>query len=136
MERQTVERVELYRRRDPPGLPIVVDHAEMHPEIRDEIPDEEEIRVVVAELTNGRSAGVSRMRAEHLKGWLKGAKLEEDPKKGPANVGAGDDWKALVKLVQAVWDEGRIPTQLGWVVTVLIPKGGGNYRGIGLLKPI
>ena len=39
-------------------------------------------------------------------------------------------------LVQAVWDEGTIPTQLGWVVTVLIPKGGGDYHGIGLLEPI
>jgi hypothetical protein len=62
--------------------------------------------------------------------------LEENPKTGPANVGAGDDWEALVKLVQAVWDEGKIPTQLGWVVTVLIPKGGGDYCGIGLLEPI
>ena len=83
-----------------------------------------------------RDAGASRMRAEHLKGWLNGAKLEENPKTGPANVGAGADWEALVQLVQAVWDEGRIPTQLGWVVTVLIPKGGGDYRGIGLLEPI
>ena len=43
MERQTVERVELYQRRDSPGLPIVVDHAEMRAEIRDDTPDEEEI---------------------------------------------------------------------------------------------
>jgi hypothetical protein len=106
MERQTVERVELYRQCDSPGLPIVVNHTEMHTEIRDDTPDEEEIRVAVAELTNGRSAGVSRMRTEHLKWWLKGAKLEEDPKTGPANVGAGEDWEALVKLVQTVWDEG------------------------------
>ena len=91
---------------------------------------------MVAELTNGRSAGVSRMRAEHLKGWLKGAQLVETPKEGPAKVGAEDDWKALVMLVQAIWDEGMIPTQLGWVVIVLIPKGGGDYRGIGLLEPI
>jgi hypothetical protein len=108
----------------------------MHTEIRDDTPEEKEIRVAVAELTNGRSAGVSRMRAEHLKGWLKGAKLEEDPKTGPANVGAGEDWEALVKLVQAVWDKGKIPTQLGWVVTVLIPKGGGDYCGIGLFETI
>jgi len=134
MERQTVERVELYGRRDSPGLPIVVNHAEMRTEIRDEIPDEEEIRVAVTKPTNGRSTGVSRMRAEHLKGLLKGAMLEEHLKTGPANVGAGDDWKALVKLVQSVWDEGKMPTQLGWVI--LIPKGGGDYRGIGLLKPI
>ena len=52
------------------------------------------------------------MWVEHLKGWLKGAKLEEDPKTGPENVGAGEDWKALVKLVQAVWDEGRYPPNL------------------------
>jgi len=136
MERQTAERVELYRRRDSPGLPIVLEHAEMRAEIRDDTPDEGKIRAAVAELTNGRSAGVSRMRAEHLKGWLNGAKLEENPKTGPANVGAGADWEALVQLIQAVWDKGRIPTQLGWVVTVLIPKGGGDYRGIGLLEPI
>jgi hypothetical protein len=74
------------------------------------------------------------MRAEHLKEWLKGAKLEEDPEKGPNKVGAGKEWEALLQLVQAVWEEGRIPTQLGWVVTVLIPKGGGNYCGISLLK--
>ena len=76
------------------------------------------------------------MQAKNLKEWLKGAKLEEDPEKGPNNVGAGKEWEALLQLVQAVWEEGRIPTQLGWVVTVLIPKGGGDYRGIGLLEPI
>ena len=42
----------------------------------------------------------------------------------------------LVRLVQAVWDMGKIPIQLGWVVTVLTLKGGGDYRGIGLPKPI
>ena len=136
MDRQTEERVELYRRRDSPGLPIILEHAEMRAEIRDDTPDEGEIQAAVAELTNGRSAGVSQMRAEHLKGWLNGTKLEENPKSGPANVGAGADWEALVQLVQAVWDEGKIPTKLGWVVTVLIPKGGGDYLGIGLLEPI
>jgi hypothetical protein len=136
MERQMEERVELYWRCDSPGLPIVLKHAEMRAKIRDDTPDEGEIRAAVAELTNGRSAGVSRMRAEHLKGWLNGAKLEENPKTGPVNVGTRADWEALVQLVQAVWDDGKIPTQLGWVVTVLIPKGGGDYRGIGLLEPI
>ncbi len=43
MERQTAERVELYRRRDSPGLSIVLDHAEMGNEIWDETPNEEEI---------------------------------------------------------------------------------------------
>ena len=76
------------------------------------------------------------MWAEHLKEWLQGAKLEENPKTAPANVGAGKEWEALVQLVQTVWEEGKMPAQLGWVVTVLIPNGGGDYRGIRLLEPI
>jgi hypothetical protein len=48
---------------------------------------------------------------------------------------AGDQWRALVKFVQMVWDEGRIPPQLGWVITVLVPKGGGRYRRTDLLEP-
>jgi hypothetical protein len=67
------------------------------------------------------------MWSEHLKEWLWGIKLEEDPETGPNNVGVGDRWRALAWLVQAIWDKGRIPLQLGWVVTVLIPKGGGDY---------
>ena len=137
MERQMLERVELYRRPNSPGPPIIIKNAEMlTKEIRDDTPTDGEIQVAVAELTNGRSAGVSRMQAEHLNEWLKGAKLEEYSEKGPNNVGVGKEWEALLQLVQAVWEEGRIPTQLGWVVTVLIPKGGGDYRGIGLLEPI
>ncbi len=43
MERQTVEHVELYRWRNLPGLPIIVNHTEMRTKIWDEIPNEEEI---------------------------------------------------------------------------------------------
>jgi hypothetical protein len=39
-------------------------------------------------------------------------------------------------LVQAVWDYGDIPPQLLLVIIVLIPKGGGDYQGIGLLEPM
>ena len=74
------------------------------------------------------------MRAEHLKTWLAGMEREEDPEHG--EEGAGDIWKQLVKLVQTVWDTGEVPTPLRWVIVVLLPKGGGDYRGIGLLEPI
>jgi hypothetical protein len=37
--------------------------------------------------------------------------------------------------MQAVWEYGSIPKQMRWEVIVLLPKGGGDYRGIGLLKP-
>jgi hypothetical protein len=91
---------------------------------------------MVAKLTNGHSGGASRMQAEHLKEWLQGIKFEEDPETGPNNVGVGDQWRALARLIQAVWDEGKIPIQFGWVVTVLILKGSGDYCGIGLLELI
>jgi hypothetical protein len=39
-------------------------------------------------------------------------------------------------LVQATWTHGKIPCLLLWIIVILIPKGGGDYRGIGLLEPI
>ena len=73
------------------------------------------------------------MRAEDVKSWLRGIEAEEA---GEEPKGAGDRWRALVKLVQAIWERGEIPRQLLWVIVVLLPKGGGDYRGIGLLEPI
>ena len=29
-----------------------------------------------------------------------------------------------------------VPTQMTWMIVVLLPKGGGDYCGIGLLNPI
>ena len=75
------------------------------------------------------------MRAEHVKEWLQGVRREEDPKQ-PGYEGAGDPWRLLMKLVTVVWETGTIPQQLGWIIVVLIPKDGGDYRGIGLLELI
>ncbi len=75
------------------------------------------------------------MRAEHVKEWLQGIRREEDPEQ-TGKEGVGDLWCLLMKLVTAVWETGTIPRQLGWIIIVLIPKGGGDYRGIGLLEPI
>ena len=47
--------------------------------ILDNTPTNGEIQDAAANLTNGHSAGASRMRARHLKEWLQGAKLEENP---------------------------------------------------------
>ncbi len=60
--------------------------------------------------------------------------MEEDPKKGPNNVGEGDNWRLLVCLIQAIWTQGKILQHLTWVIVVLLQKGGGDYRGIGLLE--
>ena len=71
MEKQTMERVNLYRQRNSPGPPLIINVGLLTGEIWDDRPTNGEIRAAVAELTNGRSAGASRMQAEHLKELLK-----------------------------------------------------------------
>jgi hypothetical protein len=134
MVKQMAERVDLYRQRGPPGepLPINIDPIP----VDDKMPSKAEIRVAVAGLFNGCAGGVLGMRAEDVKTCLRSIKLEEDPEVGPANIGAGDNWCRFTLLVRAIWDHGEIPPQLLWVIIVLIPKGGGDYRGIGLLEPM
>jgi hypothetical protein len=75
------------------------------------------------------------MRAKHVKEWLHGMQREEDPE-GQGAEGAGDSWHLFVQLVQAAWAHSIIPCQFLWSIIVLIPKGGGEYRRIGLLEPI
>ena len=75
------------------------------------------------------------MRPKHVKDWLQGVRREEDAK-GQGAPGDGDDWRLFAHLVQATWTYGIVPCQLLWIIVVLIPKGGGDYCGIGLLEPI
>jgi hypothetical protein len=134
MAKQTAERLELYMRQDSPRelLPININPIP----VNDGTPSEVEIQVAVAELSNGHAGGVSGIRAEDVKAWLRGIELEEDLEVGPANTGVGDNWRRFTLVVQAIWDHGKIPPQLLWVIIVLIPKGGGDYQGIGLLEPM
>ncbi len=133
MECQTEERIALYTRRTPPGEPLPINiNPAPNP---DGVPTDLEVQEAVGELTNGRSGGASKMRAEHMKEWLQGIRREEDPKTAIGNQGAGDAWRLLMRLVAAVWETGTIPPQLGWIIVVLIPKGGDDYRGIRLLEP-
>ncbi len=70
MERQMVERVDLYQQRDSSGPPVPVNVAPV--EVWDDVPADGEIWAAVAKLTDSHSAGASRMWAEHLKEWLQG----------------------------------------------------------------
>ena len=70
------------------------------------------------------------MRAEHVKAWLRGVLEEEDPEGQGNFAGNGENWRFFVELVQAVWTHGIIPRQMLWSIVVLIPKAGGDYRGI------
>jgi len=139
---QTAERVALYGRVPPPGdnLPIHVDKVD----IPDGVPSDQELREVVRGLRNGRAAGASGLQAEHLKVWLSDmVREEEEPgpmedgpqEEGESDKGPGRKWRIFVKLMQAVWEQGSVPEQMRWEIIVLLPKGGGDYRGIGLLEP-
>ncbi len=37
--------------------------------------------------------------------------------------------------MQTIWERGSVPEQMTWEIIVLLPKGGGDYPGIGLLEP-
>ena len=134
LEWQTAERIALYAWRDSPGEPLPIN---IDPILVDNgTQTDSEVRAAAQDLTNGRAGGASGMRAEDVKTWLQRIKLEEDLETGPANMGAGSHWRLFLSLVQAIWDHGDISPQLLWVIVVLIPKGGGDYRGIGLLEPM
>jgi hypothetical protein len=52
-----------------------------------------------------------------------------------SDVGLGDKWRLFVKLTQAVCERGSILEQMRWEIIILLPRGGGDYHGIGLLEP-
>jgi hypothetical protein len=91
--------------------------------VPDSTPTDHEIREVVRKLRNGRAAGAMGMQVEHLKEWLRGIKREEA---ADGVEGTGDRWRLFVALMQATWDSGTVPTQMSWMVIVLLPKGGGR----------
>ncbi len=84
------------------------------------------------ELQNGRAVGATGLQAEHIKVWLTDVVREEEEQ---SNIGLGHKWWVFVKLMQAVCEHGSVPEQMRWEIIVLLPKGGGDYPGIGLLEP-
>jgi hypothetical protein len=137
MEHQTNKQEELYAERaaygkafPANGMPYTIGN------IGNNQPCESKLGAVVSLLSHGQCGGTSGIQAEHIKAWLRGAKKEEDPETAASHVGAGKTWQEFVRLYSSVWNTGTIPQQMCWVITVLIPKGGGEYRGIGLLEPI
>ena len=64
--------------------------------------------------------------------WLTNVVRKEEEQ---SNIGLGHKWRVFVKLMQAVWEHGSIPDQIRSEIIVLLPKGGGDYHGIGLLEP-
>ena len=46
------------------------------------------------------------------------------------------NWEKVVYLVQTAFGEGRLAEENTWQEVVLIPKGGKDYRGIGLVEVV
>jgi hypothetical protein len=74
--------------------------------VHNEPPMDQEIREVVGQLHNGRTAGATGMKAKHLKEWLRRIKYEESDN---GVAGEGDCWRLFVRLMQAVWASGTVP---------------------------
>ncbi len=131
LAKQTDKRIQLYTAVPPPGwaMRLNVDPSN----VPDAAPLDSELRAVIGNLRNGRAAGAMGMKAKHLKEWLADMKREEAE---DGVEGIGDHWRSFVTLLQAVWESGTVPTQMTWMIIVLLPKGGGDYHGIGLLNPI
>ncbi len=72
MTKQTQERVDLYAARTPTGMPLTI-RVDPAP-VNDAAPTNGELRMAVGQLRNGRAAGATRMKAEHLKEWLANVK--------------------------------------------------------------
>jgi hypothetical protein len=114
----------------PPGapIPIHIDKAN----IPDGPSSDGELRDVVRGPRNRRAAGASGLQAEHIKVWLRDVVRKEEEE---SDVGLGDKWPPFLRLIQAIWEQGSVPKQMRWEIIVLLSKGNGDYRGIGLLDP-
>jgi hypothetical protein len=137
MVRQMAKHVEMYARAPPMGeaLPFSFPHFE----ICNDMPTDSEIRKVVGGLRNGQAGGATGMKAEDIKVWLDEIQREEktamENHGREADPGAGHKWRIFVELIQAIWNWGEIPEQMSWMIVIVLPKSGGNFRGIGLLDP-
>jgi hypothetical protein len=133
--KQTAKQVELYAKVPPMGAPLPFNFPYF--EVPDGVPTDDKVRKVVMGLQKRQVEGATGMKAEHLKGWLDAIQRKEKAaRENPGRVGnteLGSKWRIFLELIQVIWDWGEIPKQMSWMVIVLLPKGGGNFRGIGLL---
>jgi hypothetical protein len=127
---QTAKLIPFSRRAASKGdpIPIHIDKAD----IPDDIPTDGKLRDCVRPLRNGCATGATGLQAEHIKVWLADAVCKE---KEESDIGLRYKWQVFIKIMQAIWEHGSIPEQMRWEIIVLLPKGGSDYCGIGLLEP-
>ena len=91
-------------------------------------PEVGKIAAEVRKILSGRVGGPFGMKADHLKAWLRSVTREKEPDT--------ETWDKVVNVTQLEFWGGYIPEDLMWTTMVLIPKGGGEYRGIGMVETI
>ena len=79
--------------------------------------------------SGGVGGGNRRTWGEETEGETEG-ETENETKKDMTN------WEKVMALVRADFREGRLAEESMWQAVVLIPKGGGDYRGIGLMEVV
>ncbi len=126
---QTSERIALYRRVASKGDPIPIQVNKAN--IPDNIPSNAKLWDCVRALWNGRDADATGLQAGHIKVWLANAVHKEEEE---GDIGLGYKWQIFVKMMQGTWEHGSVPKQMRWEIIILLPTGGGDYRGIGLLE--
>ena len=99
MDKQTAERKELYRKASPPGDLILTNIEPFN--LDDSIPDDAELRIVVAGLRNSRAGGSGGVQAGHIKTWFHGM-IEEG---GNCKENSGDLCRLFGRLSQTIWDK-------------------------------
>jgi exonuclease III len=123
----TTEFADLYTKEDPspPGAEIPTLVAPFA--IDDSVPSAEEIAKAIPRLKNDKAPGPTGMRAEHVKAWLQEATRDDDSRDTTK-------WDLYCSLITHIFETGNVPTELQWSILVLLPKGDGGVRGIGLLE--
>ena len=107
--------------------------------IDDSVPTEDEIEAAVKKLWRNRSGGPSRIRTEHVKGWLveakRGGMAEEKGKAKTVTDEEGEDlWGKVVELTHTAFRDGNLAEEATWQTVVLIPKGKGGFGESGWWK--
>ena len=105
----------------------------------------EHLREWLWEHQAGEAAKVNTKEAEaEAEAEVETSGSESEEKESEAEEGTADGveerdltkWEKVVELVQLAFRDGFIAEEAAWQAVVLIPKGGGDYCGIGLLEVI
>ena len=94
--------------------------------VDDGITEDEEISWEVRRLRLNRLGGPSEIQAEHLRQWLI-AETRDD-------FSDATNCLKVVAIVQAEFRDGTLAEECTWQTVVFIPKGKGDFRGIGLVE--